>query len=104
MNADYFFLLRVYPRPIATMRVVIPTPLRRYTKEAREVQAEGASLAELFADLDRRYPGFRFRVINEQDEIREHIKCFVNQRVADDLTMPLNPGDTVRIIMAISGG
>jgi molybdopterin converting factor small subunit len=86
------------------MKVVIPTPLRSYAQGQREVEAEGATLAELFANLDRRYPGVRFRVINEQDEIREHIKCFVNQMMADNLTTPLKPDDTVRIIMAISGG
>lgn len=85
------------------MKVHIPTPLRSYTKQS-VVEAGGATLAELFADLERRYPGIRFRVINEQDEIREHIKVFVNQTVADNLAAPLHPGDDVRIITAISGG
>ena len=84
--------------------ITIPTPLRSYTQGLREVEAQGATLAELFADLDRRYPGLRFRVINEQDEIREHIKCFVNQQTAESLTLSLRPDDRVRIIMAISGG
>ncbi len=86
------------------IKITIPTPLRSYTQGQREVQAEGTTLAEMFEDLDRSYPGLRFRVINEQDEIREHIKCFVNQRIAENLTTPLNSHDTVRIIMAISGG
>ncbi len=85
------------------MKVHIPTPLRSYTN-ASVVEANGATLAELFGDLERRYPGIRFRVINEQDEIREHIKVFVNQELAENLTAPLRPGDDVRIITAISGG
>ncbi len=85
------------------MKVHIPTPLRSYTN-ASVVEANGATLAELFGDLERRYPGIRFRVINEQDEIREHIKVFVNQELAENLTAPLHPGDDVRIITAISGG
>lgn len=85
------------------MKVRIPTPLRTYTKQSA-VEADGATLAELFADLERRYPGIRFRVINEQDEIREHIKVFVNQTVAKNLAAPLQPGDDVRIVTAISGG
>ncbi len=85
------------------MKVHIPTPLRSYTN-ASVVEANGATLAELFSDLERRYPGIRFRVINEQDEIREHIKVFVNQELAANLTAPLRPGDDVRIITAISGG
>ena len=85
------------------MKVYIPTPLRSYTKQS-VVQAEGATLAELFDDLERQFPGIRFRVINEQDAIREHIKVSVNQSIADDLTASLAPDDDVRIIMAISGG
>ncbi len=86
------------------MKVYIPTPLRSYTNKQNRIEAEGTTLAELFRDLDRRYPGLRFRVINEQDEIREHIKIFVNQTVAENLTSPLRPDDTVHIIAAISGG
>jgi molybdopterin synthase sulfur carrier subunit len=86
------------------MKVYVPSPLRMYTGKSSTVQAEGATLAELFADLDRQFPGMRFRVINEQDRIREHIKIFVSQELASDLTFRLRSGDTVRITMALSGG
>lgn len=85
------------------MKVHIPTPLHSYTKSST-VEAEGATLADLFSDLERQYPGIRFRVINEQDQLREHIKVFVNQEIARDLSAPLRPGDDVHIITAISGG
>lgn len=85
------------------MKIFIPTPLRTYTN-ASQVEANGATLAEMFADLDRRYPGIRFRVINEQNQIREHIKIFVNQTIAPDLDARLAPNDRVQIVMAISGG
>ncbi len=86
------------------MQITIPTPLRSYTNGARAVEVEGATLTEIFAQLEQHYPGLRFRVINEQDQIREHVRLFVNQRVAENLAMALQPDDTVRIIMAISGG
>ncbi len=85
------------------MKVHIPTPLRSYTNQS-VVEANGATLAELCDDLERQFPGIRFRVVNEQDEIREHIKVFVNQNIAENLSAPLKPGDDIRIIMAISGG
>ena len=88
---------------IRAVKVYIPTPLRSYTKQS-VVQADGATLAALFVDLDRQFPGIRFRVINEQDEIRVHLKIFVNQVVVEDLAAPLKPGDEVRIVAAISGG
>jgi molybdopterin converting factor small subunit len=86
------------------MQIHVPTPLRSYTNNRAVVDARGATLAELFADLERQFPGIRFRVINEQDEIREHIKVFVNQTIAADLRAPLEEGDRVRIVMAVSGG
>jgi molybdopterin synthase sulfur carrier subunit len=87
----------------AAIKVHIPTPLRSYTSAA-VVDAQGATVAQVFADLERRFPGLRFRVIDEQDRLREHIKIFINQRVAPGLDAPVRPGDSVHIIAAISGG
>ena len=86
------------------MKVLLPSPLADYTAHAREVEAEGATLAELFADLDRRYPGLRFRVIDEQDAIRPHIKIFVNRVQARSLALPLVVADEVLVVAALSGG
>jgi len=85
------------------MRVRIPSPLRSYTK-AHEVDADGATLAELVADLDRRYPGIRFRMVDEQDALRPHIRFFVNGEQVRDLTIALEPSDEVHIVQALSGG
>jgi len=87
----------------AQMKVLIPTPLRPYT-DAREVDAEGATLAELLADLDKRYPGIRFRAIDEQDRMRPHMRFFVNGEQTFDLNRPLSPADSVQIVQALSGG
>lgn len=86
------------------MKVYIPSPLCSYTQEASSVDAAGASVGELLADLDRRYPGIRFRIINEQDEIRRHIKIFVNSDPVSALSAPLGGQDEVMIVCALSGG
>lgn len=86
------------------MRVVLPTPLARYTGHRREVQAEGATLDALLSDLDRRHPGLRFRVVDEQEAIRPHITVFVNGRQATSLATPLQPRDEVLLVAALSGG
>ncbi len=85
------------------MKVIIPSPLLSYTRE-REVEASGRTLAEVVADLDRRYPGLRFRMIDEQDRLRPHLRLFVNGEQARDLGTPLGPGDEVQIVQALSGG
>jgi molybdopterin converting factor small subunit len=85
------------------VKVLIPSALRSYT-ERSEAQASGATLAELVADLDRRYAGIRFRMIDEQDRIRPHIRIFVNGRQVRELSQPLRATDEVAIVQALSGG
>ena len=58
----------------------------------------------MLADLDRQFPGIRFRIIDEQDQIRPHIRIFVNREIARGLDFALQPEDEIRIIGAISGG
>jgi molybdopterin converting factor small subunit len=85
------------------MKVLIPTPLRSYTGE-REVEATGPTLAAVLDDLDRRYPGIRFRMVDEQDRMRPHIRFFVNGEQVFDLSLALRPADEVQIVQALSGG
>jgi molybdopterin converting factor small subunit len=85
------------------MKVLVPSPLLSYTGR-REVEASGATLAEVVADLDRRYPGIRFRMIDEQDRLRPHVRLFVNGEQARDLAIALAPSDEVQIVQALSGG
>ncbi len=86
------------------MKVLLPTPLAGYTGRRREVHGSGATLAELLADLDRRYPGLRFRIIDEQEAIRPHIKIFVNRVQSPGISTALAPADEVLVIAALSGG
>ncbi len=86
------------------MRVLIPSQLRGYTGGAKEVEAAGATLAEALADLDRQFPGFRFRVIDEQDRVRQHILIFVGGERCEDVRTPIPEGAEVFIAGALSGG
>jgi sulfur-carrier protein len=85
-------------------RVIVPTPLRSYTGGLSQVEAEGASLAEVLSSLDASFPGIRFRVIDEQDCIRPHIKFFVAGEIARSIAVPVAEGDEVQVICALSGG
>ena len=85
------------------MKVLIPSPLRPYTRESH-VEAAGTTLAELLADLDRRYPGLKFRIVDEQDKMRAHMRFFVNGVQVFDLARPLRDEDEVQIVQALSGG
>jgi molybdopterin converting factor small subunit len=85
------------------MKVLVPSPLRSYTG-ASEVDAEGGTIDEVLRDLDRRHPGLRFRVVDEQDHMRPHVRFFVDGEQVFDLGRRLGPGESVQIVQALSGG
>ena len=85
-------------------RVVVPTQLRGYTGGRAEVDAVGATLDDVLCDLDRQFPGFRFRVIDEQDHVRRHVILFVGGERTEDLGAPMPPGAELQIVGALSGG
>lgn len=86
------------------MKIRIPTPLFSYTGNQSVVEADGATLEEITRDLDRRFPGLRFRMIDEQDKIRPHMKIFVNSDQVLDLKTAVKPTDDIMIVQAFSGG
>ena len=88
----------------SAVRVLIPSPLRSYTGESAVVAARGDTLDAMLTDLDGRYPGLRFRIIDEQGAIRRHIKFFVNGTSAVNLEPALQDADEVMIVCALSGG
>ena len=87
-----------------TCSVHVASPLRDYTHGAAIVRAEGGTLAEVLADLDRCYPGMRFRMLDEQLRIRPHIRIFVATREARNLKQPVFPEESVHLLCALSGG
>ena len=86
------------------MRVFIPDALRSYTAQQRCVEATGATLAHLLDDLNRQFPGIRFRMIDEQDAMRPHIAFFVNGEKTRDIDAALDGCEEVVIMQALSGG
>jgi molybdopterin converting factor small subunit len=85
------------------MKVHIPGALRSYT-QASVTDASGTTLAAALADLDRRYAGIRFRIVDEQDRIRRHVRIFVNGEQVHALAHALAPHDEIVIVQALSGG
>jgi molybdopterin synthase sulfur carrier subunit len=81
----------------------IASPLRSYTAGAASVAGSGATLSAVLAHLEASYPGIRFRMIDEQERIRPHMRLFVNASEARELTAAVRDGDTVHLICALSG-
>lgn len=88
------------------MIVHIPSPLRSYTGQRATVDAAGATVADVVADLDRQFPGFRFRMVDEHGRLRQHMRIWVNQELVRDrsLAVAVSDADEVTIMQALSGG
>jgi molybdopterin synthase sulfur carrier subunit len=87
--------------------VRVPTPLQRLTNGQGEVQCDGKSVAELLADLERRYPGIKERICDEHGKLRRFVNVFVNDediRFMQGEQTAVKDGDEVSIIPAIAGG
>ncbi len=85
------------------MRVLIPSALHSYSGRPW-VEASGATVGEVLVDLDRRFPGIRFRMIDEQGGIRRHIRLFYRQAQVFDLAAPVSDDGELLIVQALSGG
>lgn len=90
------------------MEIRIPGLLRSYTRGAETVgvDADGpsATLADALAELDARFPGFKFRIVDEQGAIRPHIKMFIDGELARNLATSTRSARELMIVGALSGG
>ncbi len=88
-------------------RVRIPTPLRRLTNGERLIEVHGADLAQAIDELDRRFPGIRDRILDDQGAVLRFVNIFVNEqdiRFLAGLATPLAEGAEVSIVPAMAGG
>jgi sulfur-carrier protein len=68
------------------------------------VKRQAMTVDELLHHLDRRYPGLRFRMVDEQGRLRQHMKVFLDGEMSRDLTLSLDGVGEVTTMQALSGG
>ncbi len=88
-------------------KILIPTPLRPYTDKKDAVEAEGATVGELLADLTKKHGGLKAHLYNEQGKLRSFVNVYLNEediRYLQKEQTPVSPGDTVSIIPSVAGG
>ncbi len=88
-------------------RILIPTPLRPYTDKKDAVDADGATVGELLADLTRKHAGLKAHLFNEQGKLRSFVNIYINDediRYLQKEQTPVSSGDTVSIIPSVAGG
>jgi molybdopterin converting factor small subunit len=87
-----------------TVTVRIPTVLRSYVDGATRVESDGTTVADVLVDLDQRYPGLRFRVVDERGRLRQHMKVFLGDESTDDLDTTIDEGVEMTLMQSLSGG
>lgn len=90
-----------------TVRVRVPTPLRKLTKGADEVNAQGNTVRVLVEDLEKQFPGIKERICDDTGKIRRFVNVYVNGddiRFLQNLETALEEGDSISIVPAIAGG
>jgi adenylyltransferase/sulfurtransferase len=88
-------------------KILIPTPLRPFTGKQDAVEADGATIGELLANLTSRYAGLKPHLYNEQGKLRSFVNVYLNDediRYLDRDKTPVKPGDTISIIPSVAGG
>jgi molybdopterin converting factor small subunit len=90
-----------------SLKVVIPTPLRKFTAGAETVEVQAATVQEVLDSLDSKYPGFRSSVCDETGSLRRFINIYLDGedvRFLDNLATRVTDGAEIAIVPAISGG
>lgn len=86
------------------MKLILPSPLHSYTQGVARLECQGATLDEVLQALDRRFPGIRFRMLDEQGCIRVHLRIYADGQPVTRLEAPLAGVDELLVIAALSGG
>lgn len=87
--------------------ISIPTPLRRFTAESAEVEAEGATVGEVMKDLVRQHPALERHLYGDDGSLRSFVNLFLNDedvRFSEREQTPVSAGDNLSIIPSIAGG
>lgn len=90
-----------------SVKVLIPTPLQKFTQDQALIECEGSTISELLDSLEQSFPGIKARLCDEQGNLRRFINFYVNSediRFLDGANTILNSGDEVSIVPAVAGG
>ena len=90
-----------------SVRVRVPTPLRKFTQGSDEVDVNGDTVLAMLEDLEQKHPGIRERIMDESGKVRRFVNVYVNGddiRFLQNVDTALKDGDSISIVPAIAGG
>lgn len=89
------------------VKVLIPTPLQKFTRDQATIECEAVSIDDLLASLESQFPGIKERLVDDQGNLRRFINFYVNSediRFLEGQKTVLQSGDEVSIVPAVAGG
>ncbi|MGD1895758.1 MAG: MoaD/ThiS family protein [Phormidesmis sp.] len=90
-----------------SVKVLIPTPLQKFTNDEATVECDGSDIGNLMDELESKFPGIKKRLCDDQGELRRFVNFYVNSediRFLDNKATALKDGDEVSIVPAVAGG
>ena len=90
-----------------SVKVRIPTPLRKLTNEQELVEVAPGTVGAAIVELQQKFPGIQERLVDDAGQVRRFVNVYVNEediRFLQNSATPLKDGDEVSIIPAIAGG
>jgi molybdopterin synthase sulfur carrier subunit len=90
-----------------SIKLTIPTALRKLTGDADVVEVEPGTVREIIASLDESFHGFRSRICEDEGKLRRFINIYVDGediRFLDNLSTRVRDGAELAIVVAIAGG
>ncbi len=89
------------------IKVLIPTPLQKYTEGKATVECSANNVQELIDALETEFSGIKNRLCDEEGKPRRFLNFYVNEediRFLDNTETALKDGDEVSIVPAVAGG
>ena len=89
------------------VKVLIPTPLQKFTNNEATIEIGGDNIVGLLDALESKFPGIKGRLCDDSGELRRFVNFYVNSediRFLDGKETALNDGDEVSIVPAVAGG
>ena len=89
------------------VKVLIPTPLQKFTNDEATVECDGSDISNLMEELENKFPGIKKRLCDDKGELRRFVNFYVNSediRFLDNKETALKDGDEVSIVPAVAGG
>ncbi|MFB2980304.1 MoaD/ThiS family protein [Microseira sp. BLCC-F43] len=90
-----------------TVKVLVPTPLQKFTNDQATLECSANNVAELLDSLEQSCPGIKSRLCDEEGKPRRFLNFYVNSediRFLEGTETPLKDGDEVSIVPAVAGG